>query len=608
MKTRIMLFLFLLLSTISTKTVLAQTADWRNVDQGVQIYTNGYIDQPYVVTLDNGSWLVVFTTGEGHEGTGGQHIVSSLSKDQGKTWSKPVRIEQPGKESKSWAMPYLTNYGRVYVFYDYNGDKIHSLGDRKNIREDMLGWYCYKYSDDNGKTWSERYRLPVRKTNVDRKNDWKGDVQILWGIGKPIHMDEGMMLAFTKIQNYMLENSEGWFFRCMNINTEKDPEKLNWEMLPEGENGLKNENHGTVNSEQNIIQLNDGTIYCMHRTISGFPAESYSYDRGENWTVPVVPEYYTGTKIKHPRACPRIWKTKTGKYLFWQHNHGGWDFNDRNPAWISGGIEKDGKIIWSQPEILLYEDEFAKRMSYPDLIESNGKYWVTETNKENGRCHEIPAEFLNMLWSQFSIEAIASKGLIFEADQHILKSKTVHTIGSLKDGEGTPGFTIDMVLALTDLSPSQNILSIKGDNDLEISMQTHGFGAIQLVITTEGKDITWTTDPGIIRAFGDNSIAVSVDNNARIIQFVVNGVVNNGGQFRQFGWKRFENYLQLPTESSLSMGKLKTGSLRIIPGTVKSLRLYNRSLTNTEIIGNHRVDSRMYEVKTLQENKVSSIK
>ena len=367
-------FLVLLFFSFSSGSLSAQKADWRNVDNGLQIYTNGYIDQPYVVTLENGNWLVVFTTGEGHEGTGGQHIVSSLSKDQGKSWSKPVRIEEPGTESKSWAMPYLTDYGRVYVFYDYNGDKIHSLGDRKNIREDMLGWYCYKYSDDNGKTWSDRYRLPVRTTNVDRKNDWNGDVQILWGIGKPIDMEEGMMFAFTKIQDYLIENSEGWFFRCMNINTERDPEKLKWEMLPEGDNGLKNENLGTVNAEQNIVQLDDGTIYCMHRTISGFPAESFSHDRGESWTLPVIPKYYTGNNIKHPRACPRIWKTKSGKYLFWQHNHGGWDFNGRNPAWISGGIEKNGKIMWSQPEILLYEDEFVKRMSYPDLIEQNGEY------------------------------------------------------------------------------------------------------------------------------------------------------------------------------------------------------------------------------------------
>ena len=206
-----------------------------------------------------------------------------------------------------------------------------------------------------------------------------------------------------------------------------------------------------------------------------------------------------------------------------------------------------------------------------------------------------------MLWSQFSIEAIASGGLIFEANANTLKSSTNHTIGSLSDGSGVPGFTIDMVLALTDLSPDQNILTIKGDNNLEIILQTKEFGAIEVVIDDEEEEISWTSDPGILRAFGDNSIAVSVDNNARIIQFVVNGVVNNGGKFRQFGWKRFEDYLKLPGESTLTMGKLKTGAIRGVPGSVKSLRIYNRSLMNTEIIGNHRMDKNKYDTKVLPE-------
>ncbi|MCK5342990.1 MAG: exo-alpha-sialidase, partial [Candidatus Heimdallarchaeota archaeon] len=242
----------------------AQFYDWRDAENGISIYTNGYIDQPYVVVLEDRSWLCVFTTGAGIEGSGGQHIVSSLSKDQGKTWSEPVRIEEPSEESASWAMPYLTSFGRVYVFYDYNGDKIHSLGDKKNIREDMIGWYCFKYSDDNGKTWSKRYRLPVRITDVDKRNDWKGKVQILWGIGKPIDLDKGMMFAFSKIGIYMLEDSEGWFFRCKNINEEKNPDKLVWENLPKGDQGLKNVNLGAVNAEQNILQLSDGNVYCMH--------------------------------------------------------------------------------------------------------------------------------------------------------------------------------------------------------------------------------------------------------------------------------------------------------------------------------------------------------
>jgi hypothetical protein len=102
-----------------------QSSDWRNIKYGTPIYANGYCDQPYVVVLDNGTWLCVFTTNTGHEGSGGQHIVSCFSKDQGKSWSVPVKIEEPGKESASWSIRYLTDYGSVFVFYVYNGYKIH---------------------------------------------------------------------------------------------------------------------------------------------------------------------------------------------------------------------------------------------------------------------------------------------------------------------------------------------------------------------------------------------------------------------------------------------------------------------------------------------------
>ena len=61
--------------------------------------------------------------------------------------------------------------------------------------------------------------------------------------------------------------------------------------------------------------------------------------------------------------------------------------------WLSGGVEADspkGKIIrWSQPEIVLYDDDPIVRMSYPDLVEDGGKYFLTETQKDIARVHEI---------------------------------------------------------------------------------------------------------------------------------------------------------------------------------------------------------------------------
>ena len=572
--------------------------DFRDRLNGKSIYESGYIDQPYVVVLDSREWLCVFTTGAGEEGTGGQHIVSTVSKDQGKTWSKPVRIEEPTTESASWAMPYKTSYGRVYVFFAFNGDKIHSLNGKENIREDMLGWYCYKYSDDKGKTWSKRYRLPVRVTSVDYGNDWAGKVQIMWGIGKPINVGEnGMMFAFTKLGKYMLDNGEGWFIRCDNINTEKDADKLQWRNLPEGDHGLRNPDFGSVQEEQNIVELSNGTLYCMSRTTMGHPTESYSYDGGKTWTMPQIPAYYTGSLIKHPRACPRIWKTQNGKYLFWQHVNGGADFKYRNPVWISGGIEVNGKICWSQPEMLIYAPDVVKdRLSYPDLIEQDGKYWITETNKEHGLCHEINPDFFGNLWNQFYVRSIATKGLVINETGNDLINKEL-TLPAIEEPSKGEGFTIDIAADITGLKEGQVICESRENGGKGFWLEMGPNYSVKFTMTDGTKTTSWSSDAGMIKFIGSTEISLIVDYRAKIISYVINGIFNDGGKERVFGWGRLDNTLGAISTNKLKIGDIKTGGPLRTDNVIKAFRYYNRPLTVTECIGNYRSQMNLQDFK-----------
>jgi hypothetical protein len=395
------------------------------------------------------------------------------------------------------------------------------------------------------------------------------------------------MLAYTKIGKYLIDDSEGWFFRCDNINTEKDVSKLKWVNLPESEDGVKNSLLGPINAEQNIFQMNNGTIYCMHRTISGNPAESYSFDGGKSWTLPQPPVYENGIKIKNPRACPRIWKCKNGKYLFWYHNHGGWDFNSRNPAWISGGIEKDGKIIWSQPEILLYEEETEVRMSYPDLIEQDGKYWITETNKADARCHKIPNDFFNTIWSQSQTDTIVRKNLLGEWDGSALKSNELFKMANNSQNLFEDGFTIDFRIELGNMSPGQMILSSESKNGKTVELQTGEYGSVEIVLNDGKQVIKWNSDPGLIKPNGEYCVSVTVDNGPGVIQFIVDGVVCNGRNFRQYGWTHFNSDIADIDFNLIEIGELINKSLDQ-ESKLTNLRIYNRPLMNSEVIGNHR--------------------
>ena len=59
----------------------------------------------------------------------------------------------------------------------------------------------------------------------------------------------------------MLDNGEGWLYRCDNILTEPDAEKIHWELLPDGEHGIRKAEFGSVQEEHNLVPLGDDRLY-----------------------------------------------------------------------------------------------------------------------------------------------------------------------------------------------------------------------------------------------------------------------------------------------------------------------------------------------------------
>jgi hypothetical protein len=306
-------------------------------------------------------------------------------------------------------MPYLTGFGRIYVFYTYNAANMRSvIGGGKRV--DTLGEYVFKFSDDGGVSWSkERYTIPVRITDIDRNNPYKGKVRFFWGVGKPIHHKGSMYLGFAKVGKFgkgFLEHTESWFLKADNIEIDRNPEKLNWITLPDGENGLKSPK-GPIAEEVNLTSLSDGSLFCTYRTIAGHPCHAYSRDDGKTWTPPEFMTYRPGGElVKHPRAANFVRKIGEGpykgRYLYWFHNHSGTGYQGRNPVYLLGGTEKDsseGKVIhWGKPVIILYSKDPKIRISYPDFIWDGGLY-ITETQKSIARVHEIPKNLLESLWA-----------------------------------------------------------------------------------------------------------------------------------------------------------------------------------------------------------------
>jgi hypothetical protein len=577
-------------------------SDWRNIVNGSEIPRENYSDQPYVVITKDGNWLCVLTTGQGNEGAAKQHIISTISMDKGRTWSKPVDIEPADGPEASWVMPLATPSGRVYVFYTYNSENLR-FDTKSNSpvyakRVDTLGKYAMKYSDDYGRSWSsERYYLPMREMRIDRENAYGGKLMYFWGVGKPIVTRHGAMFGFAKVGKWGnpggMVTSQGCVMQSANILTEPDPKKIQWTMLPEGDEGLRSPK-GPVSDETNLVELSDGSLYATYRTIEGHNCHAYSRDAGRTWTPPAYATYTpNGRKIKHPRAANFVKKFSNGKYLLWYHNHGGesvltgpWDYYaNRNPAWITGGVEKDGYIHWSQPEILLYDLDPKTKISYPDFVEDHGKFYVTETMKTFARVHPIDDAFLQGLWSQEEAHGVGSQGLVLSLASERLRSGSsidMPSLPSLQQG----GFTIEFWVRFSELSNGQTVLDTRLEGGKGISITTSNRNTLNLTLNDGVRESSWDSDPGFhpgtMKTGVWQHVAFVVDGGPKIVTVMVDGVLNDGGEVRDYGWGRLD-----PTLGDVN-GKTQAPVAPAIFGEMKQLRIYNRYLRTSELVSNWR--------------------
>jgi hypothetical protein len=586
--------------------------DPRHIANGFEIPSETYADQPYIITTDDGAWLCVMTTGSGHEGDTGQHIVTTRSTDLGHTWSPPVAVEPSDGPEASYAVLLKIPGGRVYCFYNHNTDNLRQIQAEEDgdwapggivTRVDSQGYFVFKFSDDHGRSWSsQRTVLPLREMDMDRGNVYGGRIRFFWNVGRPFLHEGAAYVSVHKVGGFghgFFIRSEGVQARSANLLTEKDPAKITWETLPDGEIGLRTPpGGGPIAEEQSYCVLSDGSFYCVYRSIDGHPVYAYSRDRGHTWSEPRYKRYADGRLMKHPRAANFAWRCENGHFLYWFHNHGGRWYEDRNPVWLCGGVEVDspqGKIIrWSQPEIVLYDDDPYIRMSYPDLVEAEGRYFLTETQKDLARVHEVDASLLASLWSQFDRTERATDGLILDlpvTGQAVPAQIDAPTFpafsrrSSTRADHGTDdlrnGFTLDLWLHFDNLGAGQTVLDNRTPSGQGLAVQTANGGTLEIILNDGRTENRWDCDPGLLTTQQEHHVAIVVDGGPKLILFVVDGVLCDGGDFRQFGWGRFSPHLRHVTgEKALTIGPC-----------VRGLGVYERALRVSEAIANYRSEN-----------------
>jgi hypothetical protein len=220
--------------------------------------------------------------------------------------------------------------------------------------------------------------------------------------------------------------------------------------------------------------------------------------------------------MKHPRAANFVWKREKGGYLYWFHNHAGCDFNGRNPAWLSYGEEYDApdgrRIRWSDPEILLYDPEDAARMSYPDLVQENGEYYFTQTQKTIARVNPVDRRLIDGMAEPVLPQDGRPIGGAFEPET---------------------GFSIVVDVCAED----GELLRIESGSGMAVSLRTEDSRLLLAIDDGEIASAAFSDrmSPGAHRA------AAIVDLRAKIITFVIDGVLSDGGAERPSGWFRLSS-------------------------------------------------------------------
>ncbi len=541
-------------------------ADPRNRHNGLLIPRLSYCDQPYIVVTGDGDWVCTMTTGKGVEGAPGQHIIATVSHDQGRNWSPPVAIEDESGPEASWVTPMITPYGRIYAFYTFNGDNVTTLpGAPGRVRSDTHGWYAFKYSDDGGFSWSQRrFRIPMPIAEVDRRNPWGGSVCHFWGIDKPKEQNGSVYFAFTRLGRFFMQDGEGWVVSSPNLLTERDPERLEFRLLPENGLGIRDRKFEGIQEEHNLLPIGGEDWLCVCRTQSGFALESYSRDAGRSWSTPEPMRYSpNGRIIRTPRACPKLFDAGMGRFLFWYHHDSYTSWGGRNPVFLTGGRRAaDGTVHWSEPELILFDSIPSCGMSYPDMIVDSGDFFVTETNKVEARTHILDPVILAGLWSP---PEHAADGALSETAN----------FGGLENG----GWSIE--IGATALPAGTHLLEKRDSSGVGVRIvmdELAGGATVKIEFSDGVYALEWSSDPGRLVAGAKFHAVFVADFSVGIISIILNGEFCDGSGLRPWGWGRIPNTMN-GTANSTEAKKHPAMSL---------FRLYDRPLRTAEAVGCHR--------------------
>lgn len=215
-------------------------------------------------------------------------------------------------------------------------------------------------------------------------------------------------------------------------------------------------------------------------------------------------------------------------------------------------------------------------ISYPDLIEKYGHYWISETQKTEARVHGIDSKLLEGLWRQGIDKTVAREGLMLEWSAGKNGGKAV-VVPRVVDLSETGGLSLDCWITLDDMKPGQTILDTRGSTGVGIALTTTEQGTVRLSMNDGKNSIAWDCGRDLLTSGKPHHLVAIADAGPKLITFIVDGQLCDGGRYHWKGWQWWKGDLGLV---------LNRGPLHVGPA-LKSLRVYDRCLHTSEAIANY---------------------
>ncbi len=323
--------------------------------------------------LDDGRIMYAYTeyVGKSREDHATARIAVCYSSDEGETWTKPeVLFEKPEDALNIMAVSLikLAN-GELGIKYSRKDPIKNAKGELETGFATCMPFY--RYSNDDGKTWSEEIacsNVPGYFCTVNHRLIQLKSGRILFTMSRQADMETQKFTSGSIVFIYSDDNGRTWDFLCDDIRSPYEDEV-----------GLQ---------EPGVFEMEDGTLWMYCRTGYGHQWQSFSSDGGKTWSIP-MPNW----KFTSPNSPMTISKVKD--YVLAIYNpqpYSPVNLRAKNSGWprrtpLLCAVSKDaGKSFLNTKQVfapsfvndcVLLEDDPEETYCYPAVIEVKDGFLIS---------------------------------------------------------------------------------------------------------------------------------------------------------------------------------------------------------------------------------------